>query len=107
MSDVNYQVNLAVDKRVHQAMQVLLDNADFRLVLGTLLIRSGLERSDFGKGVTTDYLEGRRSMGLELLRLCDSVTYNGDPLYGFRKRTQSMLEYKEMEQYYYELSKEK
>lgn len=101
-------IKALVDKRIHQAVLTLLENYDFRLLLGSLILRSGIERSDFsGSSDNLPYFEGRRSMGLELMRICDSISKDGDALYGLRKRTDSVIEYKELEQYYFDFLKEK
>lgn len=107
MSDINGDINRLVNKRICQAVSNLLEDADFRLFLGAVLLRSGLESSNYKPNTACEYDEGRRSMGLELLRLCDAVTKNADSLYGFKKRTLALLDYKELEQYYFEMLKEK
>lgn len=100
-------VKQLVDKRLYDTMSELLEDPSFRMFLGAMIVRSGLESSSYEPGKPIEYDEGRRSVGLELLRLCDAVTKNGDPMYGMRKRVSAFLEYKEMEQYYYELLKGK
>lgn len=100
-------VQQLINKRIYETVSELLDDPSFRMFLGAMLVRCGLESSSYEPNKPIEYDEGRRSVGLELLRLCDAVTKNGDPMYGMRKRVSALLEYKEMEQYYYELLKGK
>ena len=57
-----------ISRRLHDAWDAILATEDGRLVLHDLLGRCGLYSSTYADGALSAYLEGRRSVALDLLR---------------------------------------
>jgi len=54
-------------------MVELMGYAAFRRFLFTIMTRSGMAAASYGTEVATSYAEGRRSLGIDILRLADSA----------------------------------
>jgi len=54
-------------------MRELMGYAAFRRFLFTMMGRSGISSVAYGSEVATSYSEGRRSLGIEMLRLADET----------------------------------
>lgn len=98
------QIANDVEKDVQRACLELLPDSKFRLIIAYLLFQSGIELAT-ADNATMSYNNGRRSMGLEIARLLDSITKDGDKLYGYKTRMLSLIEYKQKEMYYHDRRK--
>lgn len=52
-------------------MLELMGSAAFRRFLYTIMRRSGIAAATYGTEVATSYQEGRRSLGIDILRMAD------------------------------------
>lgn len=100
MPNIQQLTQQSMQKRVQRAIERYLEDNDFQIILGYLITSAGVERSDIKDPL---YIEGRRSMGLELMRICDSIATPTDDFYGLRKRHEAMVLYKQFEKMDYDI----
>lgn len=87
-----------MDERVLRAMSSLLSNSDFRLVIGHIFYLAGIENSTMNENASQMcYLEGRRSIGLDIARFFDAIKLHGDSLAGYEARQEILADYKRIE----------
>lgn len=97
--ELQAQIKTDMEKDVQKACRDLMSDSKFRLVMAHLLLQSGIETATVADN-TMAYNNGRRSMGLEIARLLDSISKNSDMLYGYKTRVLSLIEYKQREMNY-------
>lgn len=92
-----------VDAQLLKSIRKLSTNADFRFIIAHILIKSGVERG-FPPDNNLEFNEGKRSMGLEIMRWFDSMSDGrGDVLWGSKIRQLAINEHKLFEYHALEL----
>ena len=62
-------IRAEIERRLTAAWEDLLDTEAGRLIMHDLMARTGIYMSTFVTNSTSAYLEGRRSIGLELINM--------------------------------------
>lgn len=92
------EISARMDKEVLRSISKLITNSDFRLVIGHVLCLTGIENKVMDDNqARMCFLEGRRSVGLDVARYFDALTSGVNTLAGFEARQKIIAEYKQEE----------
>lgn len=92
------EISAHMDKKVLHSLSRLINNPDFRLVIGHVFCLTGIENKVMDDSQSRMcFLEGRRSIGLDIARYFDALTSGSNTLAGFEARQRIIAEYKKEE----------